>query len=44
MLSTMSERAEKLSKFRSKIKSTTNDLIEQRKETREKKAITLKFA
>ena len=40
----MNERAEKLSKFRSKIKSTTNDLTEQRKETREKKAITLKFA
>lgn len=44
LLSTMNERAEKLSKFRSKIKSTTNDLIEQRKETKEKKAITLKFA
>lgn len=44
LLNTMNERAEKLSKFRSKIKSSTNDLIEQRKETREKKAITLKFA
>jgi hypothetical protein len=40
----MNERAEKLSKYRSKIKSTTNDLVEQRKETKEKKAITLKFA
>jgi len=40
----MNERAEKLSKYRSKIKSATNDLIEQRKITQEKKAITLKFA
>lgn len=44
LCSTMNERAEKLSKFHSKIKSTTNDLMEQRKETKEKKAITLKFA
>lgn len=44
LLNTMNERAEKLSKFRSKIKSATNDLIEQRKVTKEKKAITLKFA
>lgn len=44
LLHTMNERAEKLSKFRSKIKSVTNDLVEQRKITEEKRAITLKFA